>query len=274
MKATLTIARKELKDVLKSDWLLGYTVLFAVLALTISYLGQRNLGGLGFEGFSRTTASLLNLSLLLTPLVGLAAGAGAIAGMRDHGSLSYLLAQPVRPLEVLVGKYMGQVTAIGLATIAGFGMAGIVIAMASPAMSVGFYLLLLGLVIVLSAVMVGIGLLVSVMSRDRGQAIGIVIGVWFFFVLFFDLVLVGMVSSSALGGAALLTALLANPVEVVRLLMVLNLDSEMTVLGPFGAYLMDSFGASGATVLLSVAMLVWLLVPLGVGSVLFRNPNA
>ena len=60
-----------------SWWLLSYALIFTFLAVALAYLGQRNLGGLGFQNFSRTTASLLNLCLLLAPLIALSAGAGS-----------------------------------------------------------------------------------------------------------------------------------------------------------------------------------------------------
>ena len=95
MNAIAVVMKKEVRDALGSWWLLVYAGLFTLLALGLSYIGQRNLGGLGFENFSRTTASLLNLCLLLAPLVALSLGAGAIAGERDRGTLTYLLAQPL-----------------------------------------------------------------------------------------------------------------------------------------------------------------------------------
>ncbi len=57
MGAVWTIASKEVRDAVRGRWLLLYGIAFAVLALGLSYLGERNLGSLGFENFSRTTAS-------------------------------------------------------------------------------------------------------------------------------------------------------------------------------------------------------------------------
>src|SRR3972149_2090028 len=94
MNAVIAIARKEVRDAVAGRWLILYAAVFAVLALGLPYLGQRNLGALGFENFSRTTASLLNLCLLLAPLVALSLGAGSIAAERDRGHLTYLLSQP------------------------------------------------------------------------------------------------------------------------------------------------------------------------------------
>ena len=109
MSAVPIVAKKEIRDALSNRWLLAYCGLLALLALALSYLGQRNLGALGFENFSRTTASLLNLCLLLAPIMALTVGAGAIAGERERGTLTYLLSQPIERWELLLGKFVGLV---------------------------------------------------------------------------------------------------------------------------------------------------------------------
>lgn len=271
MNAVAVIMKKEVRDAVSSGWLVLYGTAFALLALGLSYLGQRNLGSLGFENFSRTTASILNLCLLLAPLIALSMGAGSIAGERDRGNLTYLLSQPLNRWELLLGKYAGLVVAISVATIAGFGAAGLVIASFAHSMDVGTYVLLLGLVIVLVAVMTGLGVVASVVSANRVQAMGIAMLVWFFAVLFFDLVLIGMVSGTSLGGAGLLATLLLNPVEIVRVLAIIHLEPDLQVLGPFGSYLLESLGTTAATAVLSAALAVWVVVPVGAAVWLFRS---
>ena len=149
MSAITAVMKKEVRDAFSNWWLLLYGGLFTLLALGLSYLGQKNLGSLGFENFSRTTASLLNLCLLLAPLIALSLGAGAIAGARDRGALTYLLSQPLERRELLLGKFAGLFASIGLATTAGFGAAGIVISLSGSAMDAGTYLLFLFLVLAL-----------------------------------------------------------------------------------------------------------------------------
>lgn len=270
MNAMASVARKEIRDAFNSTWLLTYAAMFTALALGLSYLGERNLGSLGFENFSRTTASLLNLCLLLAPLVALALGSGAIAGERDRGTLTYLLAQPLDRWELLMGKFAGLAASISLATAAGFGIAGVVIALQSSAMDAGTYLLFLGLVIALILVMTGIGVAVSVVSDSRVQALGTAMLVWFVAAFFFDLVLIGMVSSTSLGGGGLLLALLANPIEIVRVLAIIHLEPDLQVLGPFGSYLMEQTGVGGATVILSAALAAWIAVPVAAAAWLFE----
>ena len=274
MRVVAAVARKELRDAVSSSWLLMYAALFTVLALGLSYLGERNLGSVGFENFSRTTASLLNLCLLLAPLVALSLGAGAIAGERDRGALTYLLAQPLDRWELLIGKFAGLSASIALATLAGFGIAGIVIAFYASTLAVGTYLMLVALVLALVCVMTGLGLVASVISATRVQALGLALLIWFVAVFVFDLLLIGMVSATSLGGGGLMLALLLNPVEIVRVLAIIHLEPDLQILGPFGSYLMERVGTGGATAILSVALAAWVVVPVSLAAWLFEIREA
>lgn len=273
MRELAVVARKEVRIALGSSWLLIYAGVFALLALTLSYVGERNLGGVGFENFSRTTASLLNLCLLLAPLVALLLGSGAIAGERDRGTLTYLLAQPVDRWQLLLGKYAGVSLSIAIATVLGFGIAGIWIAVMTSSMAAGTYLLFVGLVLVLVLIMTGLGLVASVLSKTRVQALGLALLVWAVAVFFFDLVLISMVSSTSLSGGGLLLALLLNPVEIVRVLAIIQLEPDLQILGPFGSYLIERTGRTGASMILGAALLAWAAVPVAVAAYLFERDD-
>lgn len=270
MNAAATMARKELRDAVRSSWLLLYAALFTMLALALSYLGARNLGSVGFENFSRTTASLLNLCLLLAPLAALSLGAGAIAGERDRGSLTYLLSQPLDRWEIIAGKFVGLAASIALATVLGFAVAGVVIAFYASSLDVGTYLLLVALIVALVCVMTGLGLIASVVSATRVQALGIGLLVWFVSVFVFDLLLIATVSSTSLGGGGLLLALLANPAEIVRVLAIIQLEPDLQILGPFGSYLLERTGRAGATAILGAALAAWVVVPVAAAAWLFE----
>jgi len=271
MSAVLAVTRREVRAAVRSSWLAGYAIIFTALALTLAFLGERNLGDVGFENFSRTTASLLNLCLLLAPLVALLLGSGAIAGERDRGTLTYLLAQPIDRWELLLGKYAGVSLAIGLATLLGFGAAGLWIALMTSSMAAGTYLLFVALVLLLILAMTGLGLIASVLSATRVQALGIALLVWAVAVLFFDLVLIGMVSATSLGGGGLLAALLLNPIEIARVLAIIHLEPDLQVLGPFGSYLLERLGTGGATAVLVAGLLAWIAAPVAVAAWLFEG---
>ena len=64
--AITTIARQELVINIRNRWTLVFASVFGVLVLSISYFGLVNGGSVGFQGFARTSASLLNMMSTVT----------------------------------------------------------------------------------------------------------------------------------------------------------------------------------------------------------------
>ena len=273
MNGMIVTARGQVREALQSWWVGVYALTLGVLALTLAIVGSRGSGSLGFEGFSRTSASLLNVCLLLAPLVALALGAAAVAGERDRGTLHGLLAQPLARWEFLLGVYLGLFAAIAVATALGFGAAGLVIAALSPVIDPGRYALLLLLVLMLAAVMLALGVLISVVAGTRMRALAAAVALWFVLVLFFDLGVIGVTLAGALGARGLALALLLNPVDITRVLAVLRLHPSMDVLGPAGSYVADTYGAGGATALLGLALAGWLALPMAGALWAFRRQD-
>src|SRR5262249_31710833 len=130
---------KELTEARRSRWFLLLAVVFAGLALALALLGTSALGAMGGAGFGRTTASLLNLVILIVPLMGLLMSALSVAGERESGTLLTVLAQPVLLEEVLLGKFLGLAAALLGAILFGFGLAAIVIARQGGMTQAGSY---------------------------------------------------------------------------------------------------------------------------------------
>jgi Cu-processing system permease protein len=274
MNAIVVTARGQMRDALQGWWVALYALTFGALALTLALVGSRGTGSLGFEGFNRTSASLLNACLLLAPLAALALGASAVSGERERGTLQGLLAQPVSRWEFLAGLYLGLLGALTLATALGFGVAGFVIALLSPVVDPARYLQLLALVVLLTGVMLGLGMLISVVAGSRMRALGAALALWFVLVLFFDLGVIGVTLTGALGGRGLVVSLLLNPVDIARTLAVLRLEPNLDVLGPAGAYLTDGLGTRGAAAFLGGALAAWLVVPTAGAAWVFHRQDA
>ncbi|HYL97598.1 MAG TPA: ABC transporter permease subunit, partial [Blastocatellia bacterium] len=123
--AVTTIARQELIINIRNKWTVIFAGVFGVLVLAISYFGLATAGSIGFQGFARTSASLLNLVLYLVPLVSLIMGTLSFTSEKTTGEM--LFAQPVSRSDILAGKIAGLFASIFTATLIGFGLAGIVI---------------------------------------------------------------------------------------------------------------------------------------------------
>ena len=254
------VAAKEFRDALRNHWLHGYAGLLAILGLVAAITAMNSSAGLAMQTFGRTTASLTNLCLLLAPLVALTLGAASIAGERDRGTLERLLAQPMDRGELLRAKYFGLLLSLVLATAVGFLPAGIALAIFSGPMLVVRYLVFPALACLVIAALLGLGFYISVKSKSAGQAQARAVFLWFLFVMLYDLMLMGTLMASRLSPAVLAILLVINPVSAGRLLVVLSLEADLYLLGPAGAWLVDTLGRGGAAIVLLASLIAWAVV--------------
>jgi len=273
MREMTVILRKELRDAVQGRWLAVYAVAFALLAVTLALVDQQA-GELGSQGFNRTTAGLINLSLLIAPLLALIMGAGAISGERERGTLAGLLSQPLSRTELLLGKYIGLLLAVWMALAVGFGAAALLVAAFNPLTDAGHYLLFVILSAGLAAAMLSIGMLISVVSERRVRALAMAVGAWFLLVLFYDLGAIGVALAVESSGRTLLLTVLGNPVETVRILAIMSLEPDLEVLGPLGSYLSNEFGTAQSTIMLVISLCLWTAAPLVASIYLFRQQDA
>jgi Cu-processing system permease protein len=267
------VVRKELRDAIGNRWLIGYAAVLGALGLAATATGLDSTSGLALQAFGRTTATLMNLCLLLAPLVAVLMGAASIAGERDRGTLEHLLAQPLSRTGLLVSKHAGLLVALTLATLAGFLPAGVLLVARGGAGMLGHYLLFPAIASLAGAAMAGVGLLISVSSRSAVQAQGAGVFAWFGFVLLYDLVLIGALSVSGMRAEWLAAALVANPVDAARVLGVLALEPDLYLLGPAGAYLAARFSRLGAAALLLSALAAWTVAPAAIAAMTFALPR-
>src|SRR3990167_1355903 len=122
-----TIPSKEFWDRIRNRWVLAVALVFTAFALTIAYFGAAQQGSIGLRSIDVTIASLVSLVIYLIPLIALILGFDAIVGERERGSLDLLLSMPITRLELLLGKFLGLSGALGVATVAGFGLAGVLL---------------------------------------------------------------------------------------------------------------------------------------------------
>ncbi len=265
----LAIAAKELRDRLRNRWVLAVAVVFTALALVIAYFGGAQQGAVGLRSIEFTIASLVSLVIYLIPLIALLLGFDAIVGERERGSLDLLLALPITRLELLLGKYLGLAAAFSLSTLLGFGLVAMLLATQLGGGGLYHYLGFMLSSALLGLAFLSLAVMISVFAADRTRASGLAIALWFFFVLVFDLLLLGalVVSGGQVGGAALPYLLLLNPADIFRILNVFSLDDVRSMYGLTSivpSALADPW-------LMGSAMLGWIVAPLAVASWRFRR---
>ncbi len=256
------IVKKEIKDSFQNRWFIIFTVACSILAFLLSYVGTRSLGYSDISGFGRTTASLVNLVLMLIPLMGLMLGCITISGERERGTLHYLLSHPISKREIFAGKYAGLLSSLIFTITIGFALGGMAIFFKSGSSDIGKYLLDLLITLILASSVLSIGMLISVFTKKISKSIGIAIFAWFFLIILSDLGIIGSVILFNLGIESTFFITLLNPTEVYKILSVLVLSTRFEILGPVGIYAFDTLGRYGSLVVLSFILIMWSLIPL------------
>jgi Cu-processing system permease protein len=268
----LIIARKEIREGLRNRWVLATTLLLATLALTLSFLGSAPTGNVGVDPLDVVIVSLSSLTIFLVPLIALLLSHDAIVGEMERGTMLLLLSYPVGRNQVILGKFLGHVAILAFSTLFGYGAAAIALLATGAeidATSWASFMTMLGSSVLLGAVFVAIGYLVSTRVRERSTAGGIAIGIWLVFVLIYDMALLGALVAAgghALPAGLLDTLLLLNPADAYRMLN----------LGSGGASALSGMGGvathSGLTnTVLVAALCAWTALPLALAAATFSR---
>ena len=232
MRTIVIIAVKEIQEGLRNRWVLATTLLLAALALSLTFLGSAPTGNVGAGALDVVVVSLSSLTIFLLPLIALLISHDAVVGEMERGTMTLLLSYPVGRGQVILGKFCGHVLILAFATVIGYGAAAAALAITGASvLAASWYAFasMLGTSIMLGAVFVAIGYLISSLVRDRGTAAGISVGVWLLMVLVFDMALLGVlvVDQGKIVSAPVLEALLfLNPTDLYRMTNLTGLQRQ------------------------------------------------
>jgi Cu-processing system permease protein len=271
--AITTIARQELVINIRNRWTLVFAGVFGVLVLAISYFGLVTSGAVGFQGFARTSASLLNMILYIVPLVALTMGTLSFTSEKSASEL--LFSQPVTRGEILLGKFLGLCASIFIATMIGFGLAGIIIGAKAGTEGALRYPVFIGFSLMLALIFLSLSALISAVCRRKSKAFGVALFVWFFFVLFYDLLVIGatFLFKERTANMLIFSSLFGNPVDMVRVAGLMTLNGQ-DIFGAGGAALLRFLGGESLSiVLLLMALSVWVVAPLVAAQRLLKHQD-
>jgi Cu-processing system permease protein len=262
MSAMAKVLKYQLQDLLRSRWILGYALLFLLLT-----------GGLfRFGGDTqRVVLSLMNAILLLIPLVSLLFGTIYLYHAREFTEL--LLAQPVSRSSLFAGLYGGLAGPLAVAFVIGVGIPCIMYGSADRASTLPL-IFLLGTGVLLTLVFTAIACLVALRFDDRAKGLGVALLIWLLATVLYD----GLVLLVAIGFSdyplemPMLTLTFLNPVDLGRVLMVLQFDIA-ALMGYTGAVFQRFFGGTCGIPLAAAALAAWILIPLWLGRWMFRRKD-
>jgi len=215
---------------------------------------------------SKVILSLMNVVLMVVPLVSVVFT--TIHFYNSYEFIELMLAQPVNRPVIFLGEYFAVALSLCFAFTAGVG---IPMVMYGAGMQ-GFTLLYSGLMLTL--VFVSLAFLSSVLTRDKAKAIGVALLFWFYFSLIYDGLLMWIIYSFSdypLEKATLVLVSL-NPIDLARILMLLQLDIS-ALMGYTGAFYKDFFGSSLGVIFSTSVLTIWILLPVVIALQIFKRKD-
>jgi len=266
------LAMKELRDGLRNRWIAAAIIVLGTLALALSLLGSAPTGSVKASAMDISIISLASLSVYLIPLIALMLSFDALVGEFERGTMMLLLTYPVTRWQVIMGKFIGHVLILFIAIFAGYGGAMIILTLLTDAGMEGWqaYLSMMTSSLILGAIFIALGYLVSVMVKERATAAGTAIGLWLIFVVLYDLILFGVLladKDQLIGEKLFSMLMLISPTDTYRILNLSMFDGVSQAAGIAGV---ASEAGMSSTLLISV-LLLWIAAPLAATLLIFQR---
>lgn len=244
-------------DVLRSRFVLGYTLFLLVSTLALFQLDADN---------AKVMLSLMNIVLMIVPLISIVFT--TVHFYNSYEFIELMLAQPVNRRTVFLGEFLAVAFSLCLAFFVGTGIP----MMLYGALAEGFMLLYSGTMLTL--VFVSLAFLAAVLTRDKAKAIGIALMFWFYFSLIYDGLLLWIMYSFSdypLEKATLALVGL-NPIDLARIMILLKMDIA-ALMGFTGAFYKEFFGSYIGLAFSSGLLVAWTMGPLSIALTVFKRKD-
>jgi Cu-processing system permease protein len=255
------VAKHQIKNVMRSKWLLSYA-LFCLAATE----GLFRFTG----GDAKTLLSLANIVLFLGPLVTVVYGTVYLYNSREF--IELLLAQPLKRRTLFGGLYVGLAAPLTAAFIAGvsapFLLHGLTADARAPLVTI------LGGGAVLTLIFTGLAFCIALRFEDRLTGLGMGMAAWLLLALVYDgviLFIVAMMPDRAIE-RSLLAVTLANPVDLVRIAVLLQFDIS-ALMGYTGVVFSRFFSGVMGLAVIAAALTTWVSAPLMLGFHQFKRKD-
>lgn len=252
-----TIIKYVLLDLLRNRIILVYAIILAVLAMSLLGLDSNPAKGL---------LSLLNITLLFVPIITI-----LFATIYFFNSIEFtelLLSQPIKRQSVLVAEYTGVAASLSAAYVLGIGLPLLFLVSGTES------LILVMTGVLLTLIFSSLALLIFVKCRDKTRGIGIAIVTALFFTLLFDGLLIAFIYSFSDYpiDTAVLAIIAFNPIDLARVLMLLQLDVAV-LMGYSGALFKKFLGSATGSIFSVTCMVFWVVVPLFFSIRIFKKKD-
>lgn len=262
MQTTAKVIKYELRDVVRSKWILLYALFFLVVTEALFRFGG---------GSARALLSLSNLVLILIPLISILFGTMYLYNARAFVEL--LLTQPVDRKALFGGLYAGLAVPLSAGFLAGAGVPFVIHGVEAASHATTLTMLLLAGVL-LTGIFLALAFLIAVTFEDKVRGLGVALLLWLFFAVLYDGLVLLLVNTFAAYPLErpMIALMLLNPIDLARVLMLLTFDIS-ALMGYTGAVFEQFFGSALGAGLSIAALAVWVAAPLALGWRVFKKKD-
>lgn len=267
------MVRLELLESLRSRWFHFYALVQIGLMLLLILTGISESRVLGFTGLSRLLVTYIQIAMAVLPLFIIVVTARSMVGDREAGNLEYMLAFPVGLGAWFWGRFLARLMLIiapVLAALALTALYGLLKGHGVPWRHVGLYA---GLVTALSTCFLGLGFLLSAISRSTEVALGASLLIWLALVALLDLLLLSVLIKAQFAPDFVIAIALANPLQSFRTASMILFDPQLILLGPASYVILDFFGVTGYVIWALIYPTLLGLAFAGIGYMRFRRAD-
>ena len=239
MKNLLLIAYLDLKESIRANWFIVYSLVFGGLIALFFIAGITESQVMGFSGLSRLLLMYIQVTIVILPIFILITTVRSISGDRDSHILEYMLSFPISLKQYYWGKVFGRFITVFLPVFMAMAFAIIYGVFKGADVPWSIFFLYTGLLFAMSSAFLGIAFFISSIVKSSEMALGISFFVWIFLLAFIDIALISLMMQERMGTGLIIGIALVNPMEVFRVAAISLFDPELTVMGPVAFYILD-----------------------------------
>lgn len=191
---SIGVAKKDLKDAIRSKSLWVISLLFILLMGGVAYIYfqfpplRRGIGDmeLGLIDFLSAPIGLF------IPIIALLLSYKSVSGEVESGSIKLLLSLPHSRLNVVLGKLLGRSSVLTIAIAVGFAVASAVVFATHPSAASLNYGMFILLTILFGLSYVSIGVMISSLTKSSSKAAAGIFGVYLLFNFLWTLIPIGI----------------------------------------------------------------------------------
>lgn len=201
----------------------------------------------------------MNVIIILVPLIGTIFGIMYHYDSREFTEI--LLSQPIKRSSIFLGQYFGVATSLSMSLVIGLGLPFVFYGLFNSSAIWDFSLLLVTGAF-LTFIFTALAFMIGLSNENKIKGFGYAILLWLFMAVIYDgffLMSILYFSDYPLDNFSLI-AILMNPIDLSRVLILLKLDIS-ALLGYTGAVFQRFFGTSFGTILSGILLMLWVIIP-------------